>query len=935
MLGREKKPGKNLSDSSATPVQTGLFRARPFSDPTVSDEVSPHKQELPDLQTQLERGARFNQSLSRMKVYGNRPAIQPKISVGAPGDKYEQEADQMAQQVMSMPAAISHPPIQRLEQQEQEEKEPVQTKPLAASITPLVQRERAAAELEEEKEPVQMKRSLQRAAENGSNDGSSNLESQLSSSKGGGSPLPDEVRSFMEPRIGADFGSVRVHTGSEAVQMNRELNAQAFTHGSDVYFGEGRYNPSSSDGKRLLAHELTHVVQQTGAVQKFSKGEQRPQLEQDSDRVTDSNVDTQARTVSFGTTNSTLQRFESNEHKAMGDKGSADGKGNPSAIKLSDDLTVTFGDITAMAGDYFGSVKAIEDLAKVKGDGWNQAGTIDEIKYVLWVKVQGKKELESKFSDDVKNAVGRRYYRLAGKNKTHFTNPNEGDDKLTHDQKANARDDKGKPINNEGSYRDNHLQAIREAVIAGKTGASKDRAMLYEAFASHFLTDAYAAGHMRTPRAAISKHWNARVPMFWVNLKMWMAEQIAYHINNNNWRGVASVDLTMMGDGGGLDLWQEGSQATLVNILKEKGIPDLTFGDAISGAVHDYDNQQGVQADVGGKIAKLVGDGEVLDPKDRELLAGADTMTKAVEGVRVSLKDIEDAYAKGKAGETDAEKAIASLRLKDGIFRAEQLWPKALPDSDAGQTNKSLNWKVETVEELFNDPRMRQALAHFANEKADTLASEISLDDKFKEDAMKESVLAKLKAGPDEVVKTFRQIINYTPNTGGGLGGHNTDDNAVDYYKEVLEKKDALQTLTFEQKYKLIRDVLDGVTVGEEELMIVNLLDAKPSDAPELIKQFGWRRLWDKLDGNDCRNFVQKFGSRYWADQSYEAKRAEVKFLADGRTNDLAQETMIIILRTCSSEEVRKIDSQVGGFMGLSFDLVGKWDDEFKEMKAK
>jgi hypothetical protein len=195
-----------------------------------------------------------------MKVYGNRPAIQPKISVGAPGDKYEQEADQMAQQVMSRPAAISHPPIQRLEMSE-EEKEQVHTKPLAASITPLVQRETAPAELEEEQEQVQMKRSLQRAAEDGSFQASTDIESQLSCSKGGGSPLPDEVRSFMEPRFGADFSQVRVHTGGEAVQMNKELGAQAFTHGSDIYFGVGK-SPAISE---LTAHELTHVIQQKGA----------------------------------------------------------------------------------------------------------------------------------------------------------------------------------------------------------------------------------------------------------------------------------------------------------------------------------------------------------------------------------------------------------------------------------------------------------------------------------------------------------------------------------------------------------------------------------------------------------------------------------------------------------------------------------------------
>jgi len=69
------------------------------------------------------------------------------------------------------------------------------------------------------------------------------------------------VRAFMEPRFGADFSSVRVHTGGEAVQMNQDLGAQAFTHGSDVYFGAGK-DPGNNE---LTAHELTHVVQQTGA----------------------------------------------------------------------------------------------------------------------------------------------------------------------------------------------------------------------------------------------------------------------------------------------------------------------------------------------------------------------------------------------------------------------------------------------------------------------------------------------------------------------------------------------------------------------------------------------------------------------------------------------------------------------------------------------
>ncbi len=86
--------------------------------------------------------------------------------------------------------------------------------------------------------------------------------SRLNSSKGGGSPLANDAKSFMESRFGSDFSRVKVHTDSDAVQMNKELNAQAFTHGNDVYFNRGRYDPNSSSGKHLLAHELTHTIQQ-------------------------------------------------------------------------------------------------------------------------------------------------------------------------------------------------------------------------------------------------------------------------------------------------------------------------------------------------------------------------------------------------------------------------------------------------------------------------------------------------------------------------------------------------------------------------------------------------------------------------------------------------------------------------------------------------
>ena len=94
--------------------------------------------------------------------------------------------------------------------------------------------------------------------------GQSEMVDEVVQRKGSGAPLPEGTRGQMEGFFGADMSGVRVHTDGEAQAMNRELNAQAFTVGKDVFFAEGKYDPSSRDGQGLLAHELTHVGQQTG-----------------------------------------------------------------------------------------------------------------------------------------------------------------------------------------------------------------------------------------------------------------------------------------------------------------------------------------------------------------------------------------------------------------------------------------------------------------------------------------------------------------------------------------------------------------------------------------------------------------------------------------------------------------------------------------------
>jgi Domain of unknown function (DUF4157) len=223
--------------------------------------------------------------------------LQRKLTVGAADGPYEQEAERVARHVLNTSDAVAAHSMQRAMSPEEDNDPMLQTKPLAASITPFVQRQmghNAASEdqeplvqakvftgtsqaplqrqpetEEEEPEPLQAKSagSLSDSFEAGAD-----VETQLSQSQGRGSPLPDAVRAYMEPRFGADFSQVRTHTGSDALQMNQAVGAQAFTHGSDIYFGEG-HSPSNL---ALTAHELTHVVQQTGEAPLQTKKQEQP-----------------------------------------------------------------------------------------------------------------------------------------------------------------------------------------------------------------------------------------------------------------------------------------------------------------------------------------------------------------------------------------------------------------------------------------------------------------------------------------------------------------------------------------------------------------------------------------------------------------------------------------------------------------------------------
>lgn len=192
---------------------------------------------------------RQNEASLQRNTATNR-TIQPTLRVSEPDDPAEREASRVAEEVME--ASDERHKMATAERSEHPSGGRNGTSVSRPSTTPIEDRTPRIDESPRSCGPT----SEQQAGED--------VERALGSSSGG-KPLPPATRSFFEPRFGRNFGDVRVHTGEEAADLNRQLDAKAFTDGSDVYFGEGQYRPETPAGKQLLAHELTHAIQQTGS----------------------------------------------------------------------------------------------------------------------------------------------------------------------------------------------------------------------------------------------------------------------------------------------------------------------------------------------------------------------------------------------------------------------------------------------------------------------------------------------------------------------------------------------------------------------------------------------------------------------------------------------------------------------------------------------
>ncbi|HEV3327694.1 MAG TPA: DUF4157 domain-containing protein [Puia sp.] len=233
--------------------------------------------------------------------------FQPKLAVGQPGDSHEKEADSAARQVTQSaegPGVQQKelPGVQRLATSKEDEKlgtndarmekdkeepmKPMQKKEAPdkkqgegeekkkkpggkqAGGTKKETGKKKGPEPKKEKKPVQKaedKKKKEKPVQKKEKHGSTTTDAvaeEIRQQSGKGSPLPPKILAEMSKSFSVDFSNVRIHQDAAAAKLCQELNAIAFTHGQDIFFNEGRFNPESKEGKMLLAHELTHVIQQ-------------------------------------------------------------------------------------------------------------------------------------------------------------------------------------------------------------------------------------------------------------------------------------------------------------------------------------------------------------------------------------------------------------------------------------------------------------------------------------------------------------------------------------------------------------------------------------------------------------------------------------------------------------------------------------------------
>ncbi|BBC27050.1 DUF4157 domain-containing protein [Pseudanabaena sp. ABRG5-3] len=249
----------NLQTRAFAPVQPDSSQANQQSEDSLGEsKLSSSENLLEKLISTSSSSPPSTNPIQRKLQY--RFPIQAKLNIGEPNDKYEKEADDTAAKVVQQINSSPQGSVQRNESMKSEDEE-LQMKPAISTI----QRNKS---MEEEEEEVQMKSSVQSRENIVVGEASTDLESSIQSARSSGQSLDPNLQVKMGQAMGADFSGVKIHTDSQSDQLNKSIQAKAFTTGQDVFFRQGAYEPGSRGGQELIAHELTHVVQQNSGVVK-------------------------------------------------------------------------------------------------------------------------------------------------------------------------------------------------------------------------------------------------------------------------------------------------------------------------------------------------------------------------------------------------------------------------------------------------------------------------------------------------------------------------------------------------------------------------------------------------------------------------------------------------------------------------------------------
>jgi hypothetical protein len=284
----------------------------------------------------------------------------------------------------------------------------------------------------------------------------------------------------------------------------------------------------------------------------------------------------------------------------------------------------------------------------------------------------------------------------------------------------------------------------------------------------------------------------------------------------------------------------------------------LHFGDLVGLAIHDHDNEKGIKATVAGAQTSLVGDGAVLDDVGNVTKEGSATMDAVKAAVALSTADIHAVHAAGQAGTQPFDALMARYDSSTKLFAPETRIPTLSAADLADKDNPEVKWKFGTVDELLGSGPFQEALKVFAKEKKSELSSTSFKGDKKKAiNKLGDALVA-------DPVAIMSKVINYTPDTGGGIVGQSTDGNARDYVSKAKKLK-AMPSLTSTQRINLLVDLINGWYDGEDdqEAGWAILETAPDPDAREVIKWIGWGDLADFFDGVEDT----KFRNRFPADQ--------------------------------------------------------------------